>query len=674
MDLLIQPQSPANHDVVSRSLLRQKLAALSMEDFEVFVLDAFYTVYQTYFSFGMDRLHKTNILLAIEQPNTISAALANFHERPAKAQAKSNPPHRPQVPEQAVLRGELEKLYQERAELLKNQQSTGAINDAIRVLRRSLRDGPQLRVGDTLSEGRYRLLRRLGHGGFATVFEAYDQTQLGVVAIKILHGQFARDGTHIERFYRGARFMETLHHPYVCEILEGPQEDDGFHFFVMQCLSGGDLEHAVLEGRLSREAAVEVVLQAGDALELAHKKGLVHRDFKPSNILLDENRQAYLTDFDLVWAEDTTGGTRTGGIGTFIYAAPEATADAKRIDKRADVYSLGMTLAFVLCGRRLSHEAIRQTDAFIERLDCPRSLRKVLKRSLAVDAKNRYGSVAALCNAVRIATRPRRVRNVRTARLLAMGAGATVALILVGAYAEVRKLQQQEESKRSKFDVVMKMKGNRSAASTSTLAPTKMAAAIPPIIPNTILPPGIQQPLLTAVAPTIRSGPEPKKEIPPSPPQLNLTRNAAALLAYQRLEFPRTIEIIAATTSPDGKALIQRIKKIQSLYDAGLVFERSDRPEASKRYSWAQEIDIEIRGGLRQFFQKKLDKLKPPNKDAQADKFIAEAKLLAVSNPTQSRNLCRQTMQLYGNSPKNPKVRAAYYLLNSIKGGKDDDF
>jgi serine/threonine protein kinase len=111
----------------------------------------------------------------------------------------------------------------------------------------------------------------------------------------------------------------------------------------MDYVGGGDLRRAVLAGELAQEKVLPVILAVGGALAYAHEKGVIHRDVKPANILLDRD-QPNLTDFDLVRAFDTTGGTQTQGmLGTVLYAAPEMLGDAKNASAAADVYSLAMT-------------------------------------------------------------------------------------------------------------------------------------------------------------------------------------------------------------------------------------------------------------------------------------------------------------------------------------------
>ena len=156
--------------------------------------------------------------------------------------------------------------------------------------------------------------------------------------------------------------MAELQHPAVVPVLERHGEDGGYHYFVMEYVAGGNLREAVLEKALTREQFLSVILRIGEALALAHTRGLIHRDVKPANILLPVPERPLLTDFDLVGAADTTGGTRTGAMGTIIYAAPECLDRPQEADPRADIYSLGMTTIFGLHGADLPLHMLRNPE------------------------------------------------------------------------------------------------------------------------------------------------------------------------------------------------------------------------------------------------------------------------------------------------------------------------
>lgn len=248
----------------------------------------------------------------------------------------------------------LKDLFARRKDLTIAGEDIRTVEREILDLRRLLRQGPQLRTGNFLDDGRYELLEPIGKGGFATVWKAWDTESKKLVALKVLHGHHGEDLSRRDRFFRGARKMADLAHPNLVRVLANDLEEDGWYFFAMEYVSGGNFEQAVIESRLTIEERLKNLLDIGDALEFAHRKGLVHRDVKPSNILLDGEGQAKLSDFDLVRAEDTSGLTMTGAMmGTVQFAAPEALVSAKEAGAEADVYSLGSTVVFALHGQRL---------------------------------------------------------------------------------------------------------------------------------------------------------------------------------------------------------------------------------------------------------------------------------------------------------------------------------
>lgn len=214
-------------------------------------------------------------------------------------------------------------------------------------IKRRLRAGGALRQRDML--GRFVLDEQLGSGGYGAVWLAWDPLRQCNIALKALHGRLNGDRSQVERFRRGAERMERLDHPHVVRVLDLGLEDCGRHFYTMEWMQGGDLHDARThpERPMSVHDALRAVLQVSRALAMAHQRGVVHRDVKPRNILLDVEGRAKLTDFDLVMAPDTTAGTGSGGLGTLYYAAPEQLSRPATVDARADVYSLGVTCIFV---------------------------------------------------------------------------------------------------------------------------------------------------------------------------------------------------------------------------------------------------------------------------------------------------------------------------------------
>lgn len=293
-----------------------------------------------------------------------------------------------------------------RQELLGAGALTAEVDEEILGLRRRLREDGQLKAGDSLEDGRYLLLSRIGRGGFAFVWEGLDRRTGEHVAIKVLHTNLAGDALRRERFFRGASAMASLDHRAVVRVL-AQGTDGGYCYFVMELVSGGDLRRAVLEGRMSSEQSLAVIDTIAEALAAAHTKRMVHRDVKPANILLGVDGAAKLTDFDLVGGADTTGGTRTGAMGTFLYAAPEAMDRPHEADARADVYSLGMTALFCLSGADLPTSAVREADKLIDALAVSEAIKIVLKKAVNWDRAQRFEDAGAFREAMRNAAFPK---------------------------------------------------------------------------------------------------------------------------------------------------------------------------------------------------------------------------------------------------------------------------
>ncbi|MCG8455116.1 MAG: SUMF1/EgtB/PvdO family nonheme iron enzyme [Holophagales bacterium] len=300
---------------------------------------------------------------------------------------------------------ELDTAYQQRDTLLASSAETTALDARILDLKRDLRHGPQLQPGEFLADGRYQLIDTLGQGGFATVWLAQDRHAGRRVAAKVLHGQFSTSEERRERLFRGARQMAKLRHPHIVRVLGEPTVDaDGWAYYVMEHLAGGDFRCAVLDGELDLEHRLDLLEQVASALDFAHSRGVIHRDVKPENILLDAGGRARLTDFDLVHADDTTGLTRTrAGMGAYHYAAPECMEDAAHATAPADVYSLAATLLFAIRGKALSSRFLLDRPAFLDQLAIPDAARDVLARSLHLDPSRRLGTATELCREVRAA-------------------------------------------------------------------------------------------------------------------------------------------------------------------------------------------------------------------------------------------------------------------------------
>src|SRR5690242_11666250 len=149
-------------------------------------------------------------------------------------------------------------------------------------------------VGQNL--GQYEVIEQIGKGGMSTIYRARQKSMKRDVAIKILPGALAHNGTLLERFYREVEVIASLQHPYILPVYDFG-EYDGLPYIVMAYVTGGTLADQIALGPMSPALVSELVMQIASALDYAHSKGVIHRDFKPSNVLLDDRNNPYLADF-----------------------------------------------------------------------------------------------------------------------------------------------------------------------------------------------------------------------------------------------------------------------------------------------------------------------------------------------------------------------------------------
>src|ERR671917_195550 len=198
-------------------------------------------------------------------------------------------------------------------------------------------------------DGGYQVIDRVGSGGMADVYCARD-TQLGrKVALKLLYRRFAEDPQFVERFRREASSAASLQHPNVVQVFDRG-EWDGTYYIAMEFLEGRNLKQVVRDhGALDPALAVDLVAQILKAARFAHRRGVVHRDIKPHNVIVDDEGRAKVTDFGIARA-GSSDMTETGSImGTAQYLSPEQ-AQGHPVDARADLYAIGVVLYELLCG------------------------------------------------------------------------------------------------------------------------------------------------------------------------------------------------------------------------------------------------------------------------------------------------------------------------------------
>jgi len=203
---------------------------------------------------------------------------------------------------------------------------------------------------DTVVDQRYSIISRIGSGGMADVYCAQD-LQLGrKVALKLLYRRFAQDEEFVERFKREASSAAGLQHPHVVGVYDRG-EWDGTYYIAMEYLEGRSLKQVLQEeGPLPPGRAIDVVLQILQAARFAHGRGIIHRDIKPHNVILDDEGRAKVTDFGIARA-GASDMTETGSImGTAQYLSPEQ-AQGHAVGARSDLYAIGIVLYELLAGR-----------------------------------------------------------------------------------------------------------------------------------------------------------------------------------------------------------------------------------------------------------------------------------------------------------------------------------
>ena len=278
----------------------------------------------------------------------------------------------------------------------------------------------------------YELVSEIGRGGMALVWLARDGKLRRPVALKLLRPGLALDQRHVDRFQREALAIASLRHPHIVQIY-GVGESSGYHWLVMEYVEGPSLA-TVLDalpedrprtaddlaraagipalagsGRTYEQAFAQLVAPVAEALAIAHANGLVHRDVKPSNILIHRDGRAVIADFGLAKGDDDPALSLTGeGLGTPYYMSPEqAYLTGKVVDHRTDVYSLGVTLYEALSGRRPFRgqgfleviEAIRSTIPPPLRSvarGCSKDAAAVVRRAMAREPADRYANAEAL--------------------------------------------------------------------------------------------------------------------------------------------------------------------------------------------------------------------------------------------------------------------------------------
>jgi serine/threonine protein kinase len=266
-----------------------------------------------------------------------------------------------------------------------------------------------LHSGESL--GPYRIVKQLGKGGMATVYKAYHPALDRFVAIKILHPAFTLDENFLERFKREARVVARMDHSNIVPIHDFA-EHEGSPYLVMKFVAGETLKSRLLRAIVSKDEGLQIIQAVASGLAYAHSHGILHRDVKPSNILISESGEIFLADFGLARIAASGESTLTSDmiLGTPQYISPEQARGDKEIDQGTDIYSLGVVLYELVVGQvpfsgdtpyAVIHDHIYAPLPMpcVVNPKVPLSVERVLLKALAKDRSARYATVIEFAGA-----------------------------------------------------------------------------------------------------------------------------------------------------------------------------------------------------------------------------------------------------------------------------------
>ena len=265
-------------------------------------------------------------------------------------------------------------------------------------------------VGQRL--GNYQIVAPLGEGGMATVYRAQQLNIRREVAVKVIRPQLAKTSDFIRRFEREAETIAVLDHPHIIKLFDYGHHGDVV-YLVTPLLKGGSLADLIRQGILRLPTVSKLLDQICSALEYAHSRGIIHRDLKPQNVLLDEQGNAFLTDFGIATlrTSDHSRSEVGKGFGTPAFMSPEQALGSWEADFRTDIYSVGLVAYRMLAGRlpftgqsavSLAAQRTARNAAPLRELapDVPADLASIVDRCVVREPKGRWKSADALYSAM----------------------------------------------------------------------------------------------------------------------------------------------------------------------------------------------------------------------------------------------------------------------------------
>lgn len=260
-------------------------------------------------------------------------------------------------------------------------------------------------IGKTLG-GRYEVLEKIDSGGMAYVYKALCKKTEREVAVKILKSEFAGSSEYVERFKREAQAAFQLEHENVVQVYDVGYDENSY-YMVMEFISGPTLKNIIeTSGFLPEKQAIEYALQICSALSSAHKNGIIHRDIKPQNILVNENDVAKITDFGIAKSVSSHAESDSQVIGSVYYVSPEQ-AKGEKVDQRTDIYSFGIMLYEMLTGE-LPYKGEKSISVALKHIneqitppkrlnnEISESLNKIIIKATSKNKKDRYSNIAEL--------------------------------------------------------------------------------------------------------------------------------------------------------------------------------------------------------------------------------------------------------------------------------------